>query len=344
MLSRDAGRRCTDGGTEDHFWSSVPLPYRRRADQGQGGTGVSHVMTSGQIQAYEHTLRMEELSGSTIGKYVRAVRELYGSLPEDKIVTRERVLAWKERMAEGRAASTVNVMIAAVDRFFAAQGWEDLHVKRLKAQRRIWRDPGRELTKAEYLRLLGAAQASGDERMFYLMQALASTGIRVSELRSVTVEALRGGTAVVDCKGKQRRVLIPRRLRRELLAWCEREQIVSGPVFVTRSGRPMDRSNIWRAMRRLCPAARVEPGKVFPHNLRHLFAVTYYRQEKDVAKLADLLGHASIDTTRIYIMESGAEHERQIERLGLFFQDVPRNDGSVVVPFVPPRPWAPYKM
>ena len=277
----------------------------------------AYEMTSEQMKSYAEHLRMEECSESTVRKYDNALTALYGWLPEDKSVTKERLLAWKAEISEKNAASTVNVMISAVNSFFAFMSWDNLRVKQVKTQRRIYRDKDRELTKEEYMRLLNAARSKGNLRLYYLMQTLGSTGIRISELKYISVEALRSGSAVVDCKGKQRVVLIPKKLRKALLDYCKEAGIVSGSVFVTKRGNPVNRSNIWRELQALCAAARVKPHKVFPHNFRHLFAVSYYRMAKDVAKLADLLGHASIDTTRIYIMESGAEHERQMEKLGL---------------------------
>ena len=277
----------------------------------------TYAMTPEQIESYGRTLRLEERCEATVKKYVSAATAFFDFLPEGKIVTRELALAWKADISAKNAAGTVNVMLSAVNRFFAFMSWDDIRMKRLKTQRRIFRDRDRELTKAEYLRLLDAARRRGNPRLYYLTQTLAATGIRVSELRFVTVESLRSGTTVVECKGKRREILIPRNLRGKLLAYCKDMGITSGSVFVTRSGKPLNRSNIWRELQSLCDDARVDRRKVFPHNFRHLFAVTFYRMEKDIAKLADLLGHASINTTRIYIMESGAEHERRIERLGL---------------------------
>ena len=277
----------------------------------------TYTMKNEQIQSCAESLRMEEHSESTVQKYANALTTFYGWLGEDKSVTKERLLLWKAEISARNAASTVNVMLSAVNSFFSFMSWNALRVKQVKTQRRIYRDKDRELTKAEYMRLLNAAWEKRNLRLYYLMQTLGGTGIRISELRFVTVEALRNGSAVVDCKGKQRTVLIPKKLRKALLDYCKAEGIVSGSVFITNRGNPVNRSNIWKELRALCAAARVEPHKVFPHNFRHLFAVSYYRMAKDVAKLADLLGHASIDTTRIYIMESGAEHERQMEKLGL---------------------------
>ena len=273
----------------------------------------AYAMTSEQITAYGANLRMEERCEATVQKYVSAVTALFLFLPPEKTVTQELLLAWKADISAKFSASGANVMISAVNRFCAFMSWSDLRVKQIKVQRRIFRDLDRELTKAEYMRLLNAARAKGNPRLYWLMQTLASTGIRVSELRFVSVESLHSGRAVVDCKGKQRVIMIPQKL----LVYCDETGVKSGPVFVTRNGKPLNRSNIWKELQGLCAAARVDARKVFPHNFRHLFAVSFYRAEKDIAKLADLLGHASINTTRIYIMESGAEHERRMEKLGL---------------------------
>ena len=278
---------------------------------------MTYIMTEEQMRMFEKHLRLEEHSASTILKYASAIRDFYDFLPPDKEVSKELLLEWKERISVDHAASTVNVMISAVNSFFAFLCWNDLHIRQIKTQRQIYRNKERELTRAEYMRLLNAARDSGNMRLFYLMQTLGATGIRISELRFISVEAITSGSATVDCKGKQRTVLLPKKLRKALRAYCEEAGIVSGPVFITKHGNPVNRSNIWRELQRLCSAAHVDPHKVFPHNFRHLFAVSFYKLEKDVAKLADILGHASIDTTRIYIMESGAEHERQMERLGL---------------------------
>ena len=277
----------------------------------------AYAMTDEQITAYGANLRMEERCEATVQKYVGAVMALFNFLPQDKIISQETLLAWKADISVRFSASGANVMISAVNRFCAFMSWSNLRIKQIKVQRRIFRDRDRELTKAEYMRLLNAARAKGNLRLYWLMQTLASTGIRVSELRFVSVESLHSGRTVVDCKGKQRVVMIPQKLREKLLAYCAETGVKSGSVFVTRNGKPLNRSNIWKELQGLCAAARVDARKVFPHNFRHLFAVTFYRTEKDIAKLADLLGHASINTTRIYIMESGAEHERRMEKLGL---------------------------
>ena len=277
----------------------------------------TYAITNEQIAAYGANLCMEERCEATVQKYVSAVMALFRFLPPEKTLTREFLLAWKAEISARFSASGANVMISAVNRFCEFMSWSDLHIRQIKVQRRVFRDCERELTKAEYTRLLNAARAKGNPRLYWLMQTLASTGIRVSELRFVSVESLHSGRAIVDCKGKRRVIMIPQKLREKLLAYCAERGVKSGAVFVTRSGKPLNRSNIWRELQGVCAAARVDARKVFPHNFRHLFAVTFYRMEKDIAKLADLLGYASINTTRIYIMESGAEHERRMEKLGL---------------------------
>ena len=210
---------------------------------------------------------------------------------------------------------SVNSMLISVNRFLVFLGCGDCRVKCLREQRQVYQREDRQLTKAEYLCLLNAARS--DERLCLLLQTICATGIRVSELQYFTVEAVRQGEVTVTCKSKTRSILLPGVLKRKLLSFAARRGIAAGVIFRSRNGRPLDRSNIWAMMKRLCAAANVKPGKVFPHNLRKLFARTFYGIEKDIAKLADLLGHSSINTTRIYIMTTGAEHRRKIERLGL---------------------------
>ena len=278
---------------------------------------MTYTIITEQIREFEKYLRLEERCEATVQKYVGAVTRLYDFLTDDKEVTKERLLNWKSSLTDSLTGRTVNVMISAVNAFFKFLSWTDFHIKQVKIQRKIYRDQSRELTKDEYKRLLNAAQKCGNRRLYCLMQTLASTGIRISELKYVTAESLKTGSVTVHCKGKQRVILLPTKLRKILMEYCNSEKIESGPVFVTRTGKPMHRSNVWKALRGLASAARVNPSKIFPHNFRHLFAVTFYRQEKDIAKLADLLGHSSVNTTRIYIMESGAEHERRINLLDL---------------------------
>ena len=208
-------------------------------------------------------------------------------------------------------------MIAAMNCFLRFCGWQDLCVKQFKIQRQVYCSEERELTRAEYFRLLAAARAKHNERLHLIIQTICGTGIRVSELQYITVEALKSGEAIVNCKGKNRRVFIVSELKKKLLRYVKEQGIVSGTVFVTRGGRPVSRHSIWKDMKALCKQANVSPSKVFPHNLRHLFARTFYRLEKDIAKLADILGHASINTTRIYIVTTGAEHKRKMENMRL---------------------------
>ena len=233
-------------------------------------------------------------------------------------VTKELAVAWKEHLSEqSYAPATVNVKLAAVNAFFKVCGWQDCCVKALRLQRRVFRDPGRELTKAEYQRLVEAAQNSGRTRLALLMGTICGTGIRVSEVQYITVEAALAGRAEIALKGKIRTIMLPGKLCRKLLKYARKQKIVSGEIFLTRSGTSLSRRQIWSEMKAVCKVAGVEPSKVFPHNLRHLFATTFYRVCHDIVKLADVLGHSSINTTRIYLITTGAEHARTLERLGL---------------------------
>ena len=195
--------------------------------------------------------------------------------------------------------------------------WYDLRVKKLKIQKQIFASTDKELSKAEYDRLLQAAKQKKNERLYLLMQTICSTGIRVSEVRYITVEAVARGIAEINCKGKRRQLFLPKQLCQVLKQYIKEQKIKSGSVFITKNGNPLDRSNIWTDMKKLCKAANVSEKKVFPHNLRHLFARTYYSLQKDIVRLADILGHSSVNTTRIYTMETGEIHRRQIQKLGL---------------------------
>ena len=268
-----------------------------------------------EIDAFAKYLAEEEKSSVTITKYVRDVQRFLRWLGGQD-VTRERTVAYKRQLlARGYALRSVNSMLAAVNSFLAFRGLTDCRVRLCRMQREIYQRAERELSRAEYLRLLRAAE--GNMRLWLLLQTICATGIRVSELRYFTVEAVRRGEVSVACKNKNRKILLPGRLKTLLLRYARDAGISGGVIFRTRSGRPLDRSNIWAAMKKLCARAKVDPGKVFPHNLRKLFARTFYDLEKDIAKLADVLGHSSINTTRIYIMSTGQEHRRQLERLRL---------------------------
>ena len=266
-------------------------------------------------EEFKNHLEGTEKSAATVDKYLRDVRAFYLWLGGRELA-RDAVLEYKAHIAVCFAARSVNSMLCSLNAYFKFLGRVDLCVKTLKIQRSIFADKSRELTRGEYERLLRAARGKS-ERLFYLMQTICATGIRVSELKYITAEAVRRGAAEISCKGKRRTVLLPGKLCKLLRGYMKKHKIISGSVFVTRNGAPIDRSNIWSEMKKLCKVADVEPGKVFPHNLRHLFARTYYSKQKDIVRLADILGHASIDTTRIYTVESGEVHRRQIERLGL---------------------------
>ena len=269
------------------------------------------------IAAYAAHLRRAERSAGTVENYLRHARALARWL-DGAPVTKERAAGWKEHLlGEGYAPATINAMLAAVNGLFSFLGWGGLRVKFLKLQRQLFRDAARELTRPEYERLLSAAQAQGQERLALLMEAICATGIRVSEVKYLTVETARKGRADISLKGKVRTILLPGKLCRKLLKYAQKQKTASGEIFLTRNGKSLSRRQIWGELKRLCRHAGVEPTKVFPHNLRHLFAATYYRAYKDIAKLADVLGHSSIETTRIYLTASGAEHARQLERLGL---------------------------
>ena len=236
---------------------------------------------------------------------------------DDFGITKHETLTLVLRVPTSHAPATVNSILAAVNGFFRFMGWKDIAVKLLKIQKALFCDERRELTRAEYARLVSAAQKVGNERLSLVMQTICATGTRVSELRFITVEAVTTGRAEICNKGKRRTVFLPGRLRRLLRKYRQKQKKTAGAVFTTRTGRPLDRSNIWRDMKALCESADVEPGKVFPLNLRHLFARTYYSLEKDLSRMADILGHSSVNTTRIYTMESGGVHQRQLERMGL---------------------------
>ena len=274
-------------------------------------------VTAAMIEAYDHRLREDERAAATREKYLRSVRAFAAWLGAES-VTKDAVTEWKARLIEQRQApSTVNAALAALNGLFHFLGWEDCRAKFLKVQRRIFRAPERELTRAEYDRLLAAAESAGDARLALLMESICATGIRVGEVKYLTVEAAEQGRAEVALKGKIRTILLPAKLCRKLLKYAKKQKIAHGEIFLTTGGKSMDRRQIWGAMKRLCRKAGVAPSKVFPHNLRHLFATAYYRVYRDIVKLADMLGHSSIETTRIYLISSGQEHQRQLERLGL---------------------------
>jgi len=275
----------------------------------------NRILTKADLKTFHSHLIREEKSLATLQKYLRDARVFLDFAGETE-VSKELVMAYKQALVEREyAARSINSMLASLNSLLEFLGWGDCKVKSLKLQQQTYCTEEKELTKAEYLRLLEAAK--GMPQLHLVMQTICGTGIRVSELRYFTVEGVRRGEIVVRCKGKTRTILLPGKLKKLLLEYAAEHGIQAGAVFLTRSGRPLNRSNIWAQMKRLCKAAGVKPSKVFPHNLRKLFARTFYGIEKDIAKLADILGHSSINTTRIYIISTGTEHRRKIERLGL---------------------------
>ncbi len=270
-----------------------------------------------EIGRFRAALLAEDRAAGTVEKYLRDLRQFLTFL-DGKELAKERVLAWRDALlAEGLCPATVNSKLAALNRYFAFVGREDCRMKYLRVQRRLFRSQERELTKGEYERLIATAQRGGKERLALLMETLCATGIRVSEVQYITVEAARQRQTEVALKGKIRTILLPGKLCRKLLRYARQQKITSGEIFLTRSGKGLSRRQIWAEMKALCREARVAASKVFPHNLRHLFARTFYRVCRDVVKLADVLGHSSIETTRIYLISTGQEHARQLERLGL---------------------------
>lgn len=276
-----------------------------------------HTLEAAMLHDFQNYLMEDEKSGETIAKYLRDIGTFFRGVGIGSTVTKETVIEYKTQLTEKYAPASVNSMLAAVNRFLRWQGWSDCVVKALRIQREAFRARERELTRAEYLRLLSAARQNRNDRLCLIMETLASTGIRISELPFITVEAAKSGCAAVTLKRKTRQVLLPQNLCRELRRYAKERRLTGGSIFVTRTGKAMDRSNILHEMKALCEAAGVDRRKVFPHNFRHLFACLFYKAHRDLSRLADLLGHSNINTTRIYTCVSGYEHARQIERLGL---------------------------
>ena len=273
---------------------------------------MSRIITNSMIGDFENYLRSDEKSDNTIEKYLRDVKAFW-EFSKSEEVSKAVVMEFKASLAENYEITSANSIIAAVNTFLRFMGWVDCCIKQFKVQKKAFCSEEKELTKAEYIRLVNAAKEKGNERLNLILQTICGTGIRVSELQYITVEAVRKGEAVVSCKNKTRTVFIVRDLQKKLLNYIKAKGITTGCVFITKTGKPMSRCNIWREMKALCEQAGVSPDKVFPHNLRHLFARTFYGIEKDIAKLADILGHSSINTTRIYIITTGAEHKRKME-------------------------------
>ena len=275
------------------------------------------ILTKEIIKDFINHLRLEEKSKNTIEKYARDVNAFLTYL-NDNVVSKELVIEYKQKLInDGYAVSSINSMLAAVNSLFDYLGWINCKVKAIKTQRQIYCPENKELTKAEYLRLINAAERNHNNRLNLILQTICGTGIRISELQFITVEAVKNGQAEVSCKGKNRVIFIVKKIKKKLLRYAAERHIKAGAIFITKSGKPVNRTNIWREMKSLCKQANVNPDKVFPHNLRHLFARTFYKLEKDIAKLADILGHSSINTTRIYIISTGCEHLKHMENMRL---------------------------
>ncbi len=278
---------------------------------------MMHTITDDMLRCFRDQLKYEEHSAATIEKYSRDTKAFQRWL-EDRPLNRQTVATWKKHLVEiGRAPSTVNGALSAVNGLLRCIGREDCRVRFLKIQRRIFREKGKNLTKEEYRRLVDTAYERGKARLGILLETLGATGIRVSEVQYISVETARAGCAEISMKGKIRTILMPRQLCRKLLKFARKQGIVSGAIFRTRSGKILSRRQIWSEMKSLCKHADVVASKVFPHNLRHMFATEYYRKYKDIMKLSDILGHSSIDITRIYLIDTGEEHQQQIENLKL---------------------------
>lgn len=267
------------------------------------------------LDNFKKHLTDEEKSKATLEKYTRDILSFIKWI-SGKQLCKQIVLEYKKHLIETYSPASVNSILSSLNSFFDFNHMYEFKVKMLKIQKQIFIRKEKELTKAEYERLLCAAKSKNNERLYLIIKTICSSGIRVSELRAITAEAVKKQKATINCKGKMRVVLLPSALCKSLLAYTKRKGITSGPVFITKNGNPIDRSTIWKMMKSLCESANVSSEKVFPHNLRHLFARTYYALEKDIVRLADILGHTSVNTTRIYTMESGEVHRRQIEKLG----------------------------
>lgn len=268
------------------------------------------------IDDFRKHLILEEKSRATVEKYIRDVK-IFKEFISDSEVTKESVIEYKEYLQEQYSARSVNSMLASINSLFSFMDWHDIRVRAVRLQQQVFCSEEKELTRDEYTRLCKAAEKRHNERLALILQTICGTGIRVSELEYITVEAVQRGEAMVRCKGKTRAVFIVKKLKRKLLRYAAAKNIKHGSIFITRTGRPVNRTNIWREMKSLCEEADVEPGKVFPHNLRHLFARVFYNIRKDIARLADILGHSSISTTRIYIISTGTEHRKCMENMHL---------------------------
>ena len=273
-------------------------------------------ITQDLIDNFKNHLINEEKASATLEKYIHDIKAFYEWANETQIDKRK-VLDYKEYLIGKFAPASVNSVLSSLNSFFEFNKWYEMKVKMLKIQKQIYAQRSKELSKSEYERLLGAAKRKSNQRLYLLMQTICASGIRVSELQYITIDAIHRREATINCKNKMRVVILPKELCRMLAEYAKNQEITSGPIFVTKTGKPLDRSTIWKMMKALCESAGVSKDKVFPHNLRHLFARTFYTIQKDIVRLADILGHSSVNTTRIYTMETGEIHRRQIQKLGL---------------------------
>ena len=277
---------------------------------------MSKLITDDLIEKFKDFLVNEEKASATLEKYMRDIKAFSEWISGSELEKRK-VLDYKEYLIGKFAPASVNSVLSSLNSFFEFNNWHEMKVKMLKIQKQIFAQKDKELSKTEYERLLDAAKAKSNQRLYLLMQTICSSGIRVSELQYITVEAIKLKKATINCKGKMRIVILSKELCGMLTEYAKKQKIESGSVFITKTGKPLDRSTIWKMMKALCESAKVSKYKVFPHNLRHLFARTFYTLQKDIVRLADILGHSSVNTTRIYTMESGEIHRRQIQKLGL---------------------------
>lgn len=274
-------------------------------------------LTDELINKFKHYLIIEEKSTATIEKYIRDVIA-FSDFADGKEITKELSINFKQNLIDnGYAVRSINSMLSSLNSLFSYLQWNDCKVKNLKFQQDVFCPENKELSKDEYFRLVKAAEECGNERLCLIMQTICATGIRVSELSYITVESAKKGQAKIFCKGKNRTIMIVKKLQKRLLKYARERKIKSGAIFITSKGKPVSRTNIWKEMKELCKRAHVNPSKVFPHNLRHLFARIFYSMEKDIAQLADILGHSSINTTRIYIVSTGLEHMKNLEKMRL---------------------------
>lgn len=279
------------------------------------GMGESINISERAITEFAEYLYAKENAEATIRKYTSDIKAFFHYLDEDKSIDKARLLQYKENLIQKYSINSVNSILAALNQFLEFIGGANLKVKRIKIQKQPFIQTQKELTREECWKLIRAAREAGKEQLALCMETIACTGIRISELKYFTIERIKSGKIEIFNKGKYRRIFLPKQLRKNLLEYCKQNKIHTGWVFVTKSGKLKDRSNIWREMKHLKEKAGVSATKIFPHNLRHLFARTYYEETKDIAGLADLLGHSSVNVTRIYTATTESIFQKQLDRM-----------------------------